>query len=209
MYKTGIKTKLKIIQCAQKLFYEYGYLEATVKQICESSGAKLGTFTYYFNKKEDLLKHIYNSYMVSCCDYVDSFNLELSSLERHLHIVMLYYYNIYKDARIIRFHREILSLDLLDITYDNSANNTYSELLKNRDDHYSLEIIADNAVRKQLNLLALARTDHDIGSVKKLLQDIYYITARLFDVDKELLSIYIDHASEFVTRHMDADVFLL
>ena len=59
MYKTGIETKNTIVSSAKDLFYGHGYRNVTVHEICKLAGVKLGTFTYYFSRKNDLLCELY------------------------------------------------------------------------------------------------------------------------------------------------------
>ena len=48
-------TEIKIVACATKLFLEKGYSETTHRMISEETGIGLGTITYHYRAKEDLL----------------------------------------------------------------------------------------------------------------------------------------------------------
>lgn len=48
-------TEIKIVACATRLFLEKGYTETTHRMIAEETGIGLGTITYYYRTKEDLL----------------------------------------------------------------------------------------------------------------------------------------------------------
>ena len=194
MYKTGIETRGTVVSCAKHLFYEHGYRSVTVHEICELANVKLGTFTYYFSRKNDLLSELYNAYMQSCKDYVDAQGIEgLSSAEHHMFVVMLYYSRLYADDRTTAFHREVLNLGSMSAYFEN----------------HNLLVLADNAVRRELNMNFIEQDDHGIDAVEQLLNDIYSITARLFGTDQAKLETYIAHARAFVEAHPDARVSLL
>lgn len=58
-------TKLDIIKCAAKLFFEKGYSATSPKQICEMLDISPGNITYYFPTKEHLLA----VFVEMLCDY--------------------------------------------------------------------------------------------------------------------------------------------
>ncbi len=49
------ETEIKIVACATRLFLERGYTETTHRMIAEETGIGLGTITYHYRTKEDLL----------------------------------------------------------------------------------------------------------------------------------------------------------
>lgn len=53
--RKAITTKLEIIQCAAKHFFEIGYSATSPRTICDELGLSTGNLTYYFPTKEDLL----------------------------------------------------------------------------------------------------------------------------------------------------------
>ena len=211
MYKTGIETRTAIIQNAKKLFYTIGYRETTVKQICLESGTKLGTFTYYFKKKEDLFGQIYSSYMDTCCAYVDSLGLPLSDDEKNIYSVMLYYYNIYRDENIVRFHREALLQKYSNFVLESprEAVGSFTGTLKASDPHYRLAIIADDAIRRELNLRFIDNSAESGYDVRNLLKMIYFITARLFGMDEDIIREYIEEAYSYFSNQPPVDITLL
>ena len=48
-------TKLEIIRCAAKHFFEEGYSSTSPRVLCDELGLSTGNLTYYFPTKEDLL----------------------------------------------------------------------------------------------------------------------------------------------------------
>ena len=214
MYKTGIETKGTVVSCAKRLFYEHGYRSVTVHKICKLANVKLGTFTYYFSRKNDLLSELYNAYMQSCKDYVDAQGIEgLSPAEHHMFVVMLYYSRLYSDERTTAFHREVLNLGSMSAYFENPrsviADFSDEGSVDRNDPAYNLLVLADNAVRRELNMNFIEQDDHGIDAVEQLLNDIYSITARLLGTDQAKLATYIAHARAFVEAHPDAQVSLL
>ena len=53
--RKAITTKLEIIQCAAKQFFEVGYSATSPRAICDALDLSTGNLTYYFPTKEDLL----------------------------------------------------------------------------------------------------------------------------------------------------------
>jgi AcrR family transcriptional regulator len=214
MYRTGIETKLTILETAKSLFYQRGYKAVTVHEICDGAGVKLGTFTYYFSRKDDLIGAIYNSYMTACKDYVDAnAPAGLSPAEHHMFAVMLYYSRLYQDEHIIAFHREVLKLGSESAYFENPravlADFSDDCAIDRNDPTYGLMVMADNAVRGALNVDFASQDSHSLADVRQLLTDIYTITARLFGTNREALLAYIDSAYRFVQCHESADVSLL
>ena len=50
------ETEIEIVKAATKLFLELGYSKTTQRMISHESGIGLGTITYHFRSKDDLLK---------------------------------------------------------------------------------------------------------------------------------------------------------
>ena len=213
MYKNGSETKQNIEKSAKKLFYEYGYRKVSVSAICREADVKLGTFTYYFPKKEDLLRHIYTEYMNECRSCIDTLTDELDAPARHLHIVMLYYGNIYRDNNIIRFHRDILDLGSMNVIFSNSADliRSFSSGggMEKDSAFYELAIVADNAVRRELNINFIDNEEHTMPNVKTLIHNIYSVNARLFGIEQQLMDSYLSAAYDFYTEHFDLPAALL
>ncbi len=50
------KTKQLFIKTADKLFFQRGYNDVSVDEICKEAGKAKGLFFYYFDKKENIVK---------------------------------------------------------------------------------------------------------------------------------------------------------
>ena len=53
--KRSEQTKSKILHAAAKLFLSKGYAESTVKEIANEAGVNLGSLTFAFKNKENIL----------------------------------------------------------------------------------------------------------------------------------------------------------
>lgn len=55
----SIKTKNKIIECANNLFTTKNYEDVKITDICKSAGVSVGAFYHYFSSKEDIINDAY------------------------------------------------------------------------------------------------------------------------------------------------------
>ncbi|MBR2801515.1 MAG: TetR/AcrR family transcriptional regulator [Erysipelotrichaceae bacterium] len=213
MYKTGVETRLRILENAKRLFYRNGYKQTSVDMICRASDAKLGTFTYYFPKKNDLLSVIYSEYMGRCSEYIRTECLDLTSSEHHLYTVMLYYQKLYSDPQTVRFHKEIMEIASMNtwfhdsrklITEFSATNSTGME-----ENFYDLCVQADNAVRRELNLEFMEKEGHTPEDIKRLLEKIYSINGLLFGIDQKKIGRELEDAYHFYLSHQNCSVALL
>ena len=213
MYKTGIETRQNIINKAKKLFLKHGFKNTSVQQICQASNTKLGTFTYYFPKKNDLFSVIYSDYMQRCVEYVESKKPKLSPAKHHLYSVMLYYGNLYRNEKLVAFHKEALSIASMNAWFQDPriliSEYSGKNISKMDSAFYDLCAKADNAVRRELNLDFIASKDHSIKKIKELLESIYLINARLFGVDRDLTMQYLNDAYKFYLQNQDNNITLL
>ena len=70
--RKGTQTKSNIITTAKILFYENGYNKTGIQDIADRADVKLGTITYYYKKKDDMITDIYNVFFLALYDYVSS-----------------------------------------------------------------------------------------------------------------------------------------
>lgn len=139
----GNKTKIKIIECARKLFVEKGYNNVTVDEIISEANSSKGGFYNHFKAKEDL---IYS--MVPMIDeiYIDFFKLNnnyqntmekitafisyiFSIMEREvgLEFMSVIYSSQIKDLNTVRF------LTSPEREYNNRLKSLIDEAKENRE----------------------------------------------------------------------------
>ena len=64
-------TEIQILRGATKLFLEKGFSKTTVRQIAEESGIGLGTITYHYKVKEDMLRVLIEELMDYHLDIIE------------------------------------------------------------------------------------------------------------------------------------------
>lgn len=65
-------TEIKVIRSATKLFLTQGFSKTTHRQIADESGIGLGTITYHYKVKEDLLRVLFEELMDFHLDLIDA-----------------------------------------------------------------------------------------------------------------------------------------
>lgn len=106
--KKGARTKANIINSAKKLFYELGYNKSGIQDIADDADVKLGTITYYYKKKDDMIKDIYNVFFLDLYDYVSIIEENLNLYTKYCYTLILYYDTILEDQHNKLFYYEVL-----------------------------------------------------------------------------------------------------
>ncbi len=58
-YEAGDLTKQKIFDAAKKLFYEKGYADTTMKEVCAAAGVRQSVFYYHYKDKKEIAEKLY------------------------------------------------------------------------------------------------------------------------------------------------------
>ena len=67
----------RICDCAKRLFEREGYEQVSMRQIAAEAGIAVGNLTYYFSKKEDLLKERLNDIQKTFSESIQLFEIDL------------------------------------------------------------------------------------------------------------------------------------
>ena len=67
----------RICDCAKRLFEREGYEQVSMRQIAAEAGIAVGNLTYYFSKKEDLLKERLNDIQETFSESIQLFEIDL------------------------------------------------------------------------------------------------------------------------------------
>ena len=67
----------RICDCAKRLFEREGYEQVSMRQIAAEAGIAVGNLTYYFSKKEDLLKERLNDIQETFSENIQLFEIDL------------------------------------------------------------------------------------------------------------------------------------
>ena len=201
--RKGLKTQDTILQTAKHLFYLYGFDKVSLNDICIQSSKKLGTLTYYFPKKWDIVDALYQQYMSKIRQFVTENCADLSPAQQYVNTVVAYYYNIYKDSAITRFHHHIMLASSMNDIFADTKQLVLPLVVEDIDDDLlDLYIQADNAVRRELNLAFMRDTKRrSLSNIVDLVRRIHLVSTRLYGFDPETLKVYIADAQRFVESH--------
>lgn len=201
----GITTQHKILQTAKELFYNKGFSNTTVKEICSQSNVKLGTFTYYYSTKEALISDIYVEYVSKIYSYISSVeNRKMNSLEKNTIASFVYYEVLFNDDNNVRFHYDILTKLSIFTVLGKSLRRFYSNFAREFNlDIDEKEIIrifsADCGIRRELILEFIENNLFD--SSLELTITIYTMMGRLLKIDEKIMEEYIMRGIEFIEKN--------
>ena len=211
--KKGNDTKEAILASARKLFYVNGIKKVSTALICKEADVKLGTLTYYFNKKDDLMAYLYNDYMNRILYFINKNTQNLNDAQKHIHMIFIYYFNIYRDFNTLKFHKEVLEYtSMTNVLYDlyNLSNPFMQDSPFAQDKQWvKILILADNAARRELNLMYISNHEKSIAEVKELVTKVYTVTAQLFSFNQDTLKEYIEEGYNFLLTHANVHISLL
>lgn len=114
-------TKNRILECACRLFKEYGYNAVSMRNIADALDISVGNLTYHFRKKEDLIEALIFEEMDSYRDFSGKLRNveELDCYFRHLLDVqsrLSFYFDSYNQlsqiSDVLR-HKQIQMIDVL------------------------------------------------------------------------------------------------
>ena len=201
--KKGIKTQDAILNAAKHLFYANGFEQVSLADICVKSGKNLGTLTYYFPKKWNIIDCLYQQYMLRLQSFVQENTSDVSDAERYVYVILMYYHNIYSDTAITRFHYSIMLESSMNNIFDDTKQFVLPLLGEEiEDDLLDLYIKADNAVRRELNLAFMEDgREHDLQAIVNLIRRIHLVATRLYGFDSKTLDIYLERGRQFVETH--------
>ncbi|PKM89972.1 MAG: TetR/AcrR family transcriptional regulator [Firmicutes bacterium HGW-Firmicutes-10] len=105
--RKGNETKERILSYSKQEFYENGYNDTWVKTIAEKADMRLGNLNYYFNKKDDIVKEIYEQFTVQLYDYIESQG-EYTELQKYCNFAMMFYHTVFSDEQNKKFYHEVI-----------------------------------------------------------------------------------------------------
>ena len=201
----GILTQQRILKTSKELFYNKGFSNTTVKEICNQSNVKLGTFTYYYSTKEALISDIYAEYLAkiySCISYVE--NRKMNSLEKNTIASFVYYQILFNDDNNVKFHYDVLTKLSIFIVLGKNLRRFYSNFVR----EFNLDIdekeitrifSADFGIRREFILQFIENNLFD--SSLDLTITIYTMMGRLLKIDEKIIKEYINRGIEFIEKN--------
>ncbi len=175
VYKTGEKSRNKIIETCKELFYLNGYKNTTYKDICEKADSNPGLINYYFKTKKKIAEIIYGNFYVDIKTAVENYMIKNYG-EYDLQVgtcleILIFTDLAEKDENMNRFYYEMC---LEGVEYDMKVFKYFFRL---HVDKYQLPITED-----QIRLIWVANTSIGIGIAKKHIEGYLQIPKEeLFD----------------------------
>ncbi|WP_373482056.1 TetR/AcrR family transcriptional regulator [Acetobacterium sp.] len=202
--RKGTQTKSNIITTAKVLFYENGYNKTGIQDIADRADVKLGTITYYYKKKDDMITDIYNVFFLALYDYVSSVSENLNLYTKYCYSLVLYYEAILNDERNKTLYYEVLVKNVnphgrTNIT--NTLNRSCLDFLNKNYIEADLEVIArsEYGARKEL---FIDFYEKNIKFTSRAM--IYFFIRNLFrlmNLDGEMIENTIQQGFEFSNKN--------
>lgn len=107
-------TRDKILDGAQKLFWEYGYKKTTLRMVAKEADVNLGLLPYYFEKKENMGIEIYSRYMSKFYKRIHYKEFCIQSSIEHMlltYLMLQYYMNL--EPGLLKLYVELVKEDVL------------------------------------------------------------------------------------------------
>ncbi len=203
--RKGALTKKNIITSAKQLFYENGYNKTGVQDIADYANVKLGTITYYFKRKDDMISDIYNTFFMALYDYVsETSDKDLNLITKYCYTLVLYYDLIITDPHNALLYYEVLVKDVDGggrISITKTLNRSCLDFLNKTYDEDDLEVIAisEFGARKEMFMRYYER-DFKVKS-EKLVRYFVRNLLRLMDIDSDMINNTLDQAFVFSTEN--------
>ena len=202
--RKGTQTKSNIITTAKILFYENGYNKTGIQDIADRADVKLGTITYYYKKKDDMITDIYNVFFLALYDYVSSVSENLNLYTKYCYALVLYYEAILNDEHNKTLYYEVLVKNVnphgrTNIT--NTLNRSCLDFLNKNYIEADLEVIArsEYGARKEL---FIDLYEKNIKFTSRAM--IYFFIRNLFrlmNLDGEMIENTIQQGFEFSNKN--------
>lgn len=202
--KKGSQTKQNIINTAKILFYEGGYNKTGIQDIADRADVKLGTITYYYKKKDDMITDIYNVFFLALYDYVSSVSENLNLYTKYCYSLVLYYEAILNDERNKTLYYEVLAKNVNPhgrTNISNTLNRSCLDFLNKNYIEADLEVIArsEYGARKEL---FIDFYEKNIKFTSRAM--IYFFIRNLFrlmNLDGEMIENTIQQGFEFSNKN--------
>lgn len=212
--KKGILTELEILEASKKLFYEYGYMKTSMRDISSKADVKLGTLTYYFKKKEDLARRIYSDNIIRLYSFIRRHNPgKMNSIQLNFMMTCLYQHCYSFDKKTGDFHMDIISHNTIySSIYNQIFERLYSTLFREISRNMSpreleVAITADLCVKRELSLQFLKK-NYPKDS-RDLFTDTATIMGRIFKLPEEETQAFIAQSLNFFNTHDSSSIRLL
>ena len=199
-YKKGIETRNNIINASKSLFYLQGLNSTTVQKIADLASVNLGLLSYYFKTKNNIINMIFEEFFDRIHATVNAqLGNEKDIILTHMVKERIIYDIIFKDSNNFRFFKEVLDKSIVLKQFEERTYSNYCKI--NVENNYYVD---NNFIKCYSSLECGGRVNLLRNYVDETLQvnydDLIKIliscTPRLFGVDNNTISKYIDSSLE-------------
>ncbi len=190
-YKKGIETRERIFQSAKKMFYEYGYKNATIEKIADDAKVPIGLVNYYF-KKNDILTIIFTQFIQNIKKCIDDqvSNLIENPLQKHIIFTRIFYTIMLSNERNRELYKEIFINQLVDADANDLIGSELIDIIRTfhidiTESIFRRLIIAEYGARRELLMDRYDRLDPEKS--KDFINFLSTISVRLAGVDIKLV----------------------
>ena len=207
-YSKGIETRDRIVSVAKSMFKQNGYDKTKVSDICKAADVKLGTFTYYFHSKQDLVSEIYANLLVVCFQLATTRNLQhMGFFQTNLTADQFYYCAIFSDPSSARYYHEVLQRMSVFDYIGRHVNRMYSSynrefhLHMTEEDFYDI-LLVDSGIRREFFTDMFKNYGYSIPMdvIEKYIRKMNLYLAKAMGIDIRLVQEFIDNAEQLVHK---------
>lgn len=205
-YDKGKETRQKIIVVAKELFYEKGFNQTSITEICKVADVMHGTFTYYFKTKVDLVSEIYADLLTKCYQIVRSNSTEyMDTFQMNLTANQFYYTVIFSSPENARFYHEVL----LKMSVFDYIGRHVKRLYQSYNFHYNLNLseedlrdvlLVDSGIRREFFTDMFNTYGYKLEPeiVSKFIRKMNIHLGRTLTLDADIVLSYIERAEQLI-----------
>lgn len=186
-YKKGVETRERIFQSAKKMFYEYGYKNATIEKIAADASVPIGLVNYYF-KKNEMLSVVYTQFIQSIKKAIDNQIGKdiVNPLQKHIVFTRVFYMIMLNNDRNRELYKEIFINQLVEADISDLVGLEFMDIVRTFDiditeSIFRRLIIAEYGARRELLMNRYDRLDPEKS--KDFINFLATIAVRLAGVD--------------------------
>ncbi|WP_195268260.1 TetR/AcrR family transcriptional regulator [Eubacterium sp. 1001713B170207_170306_E7] len=200
--RKGNITKERILYFAKKEFYQNGYNKTQLKRIAEQAELSLGNLNYYFKKKDDLVKEIYNQFFIEVYQFIEDQHVR-DALQQHCCFLYIIYNIVLTDENNKRFYYEIIQnksnyrvmQELMHAKYQDIVESLQLSL---SDLEFEFIILTEFGARREIFLNYF--TGHLPLTIDALIYYLIKNTCKKLDVSGEAFEALIARSHEFIAQ---------
>lgn len=203
-YKKGIETKERIFQSAKKMFYKYGYKDATIEKIASDANVPIGLVNYYF-KKNEILSIVYMQFLQNIKKAIDEQvgNEIENPLQRHIVFTRIFYNIMLGNDNNRELYKEIFINQLVEADANDLVGIEFMDIIRTFDIEITESIfrrliIAEYGARRELLIDRYDRMDPEKS--KDFINFLATIAVRLAGVDIKLIMQNVRKADDILKK---------